>query len=117
MASVFDDIVEDFPGRKIIFAEIGSPSTSLCGSSEALQAEFVRHAFAAWDRHEDTIEAMEFTWMHDISQSALDTYEQYYGLSDACFLDYLATLGLKTADGVSKAAWFVLENEAASRGW
>jgi len=114
---VFDDLVSRFPTKPILFAEIGSPSTSMCGASEALQAEFVRAAFAAWDRHADHIELLDFVWMHDISQGALDTYEHYYGLSDPCFLDYLATLGLKGPNGETKPAWTALADEAGKRGW
>ncbi|MGI9626912.1 MAG: hypothetical protein ACR2QM_08765 [Longimicrobiales bacterium] len=112
-----DAIATAYPGRPVMFAEIGTPSTSQCGSSEALQAAFVREAFAAWDRHATQVEMLEFVWMHDISQDALNTYESYYGLSDACFLDYLATLGLKDAQGVDKPAWVALTEEAAARGW
>ncbi len=117
VGAVFDDVTARYSGRPIIFAEIGSPSTDQCGSSEFLQAEFVREAFAAWDRHADQIEMLEWVWMHDISQAALDTYESYYGLSDPCFLQYLGTLGLKHPDGADKPAWVALSDEADRRGW
>ena len=117
VAAVFDDITARYPGHPIIFGEIGSSSTSQCGSSELLQAEFVREAFKAWDDHADQVEMLEFVWMHDISQEALNVYESYYGLSDVCFLDYLGTLGLKHPDGSDKPAWTALEEEAAARGW
>lgn len=114
---VFDDLVDRFPDLPILFAEIGSPSTSLCGSSEALQAEFVGGTFAAWDRHADRVEYLEFVWMHDISQDALEVYEEYYGVSDECFLEYLGTLGLQSFAGVDKPAWSRLVGEADARGW
>ncbi len=117
VVDVFASIVTRYPNRKIIFAEYGAPSSPNCGSSESRQAEFVRNAFTAWDKHVDAIEAVEFTWMHDISQSALDTYEQYYGLSNPCFLEYLGRLGLKSANGDDKPAWTALTEEAESRGW
>jgi len=113
----FDEVVAASGGLPILFAEIGSPSTDSCGSSEALQAEFVQRAFDAWDRHAESIELLEFVWMHDIDQAALDRYEGYYGLSDPCFLEYLATLGLQSADGTDKAAWTRLVQEAAARDW
>lgn len=114
---VFDWMTVAYAGRPIIFAEIGSPSTTLCGSSEALQAEFVRQTFEAWDQHAEQIEMVEWVWMHDIDQSALDHYEAYYGLSDLCFLEYLGTLGLKHFDGSDKPAWTALAEESARRGW
>jgi len=114
---VFDDIVSRYPGRRIMFAEIGTPSTTQCGSSEALQAEFVAEAFDAWDRNADRIEFLGWVWQHDLPQNAIDTFEQYYGLSDPCFLDYLGTLGLKTFQAQTKPAWTRLETEASRRGW
>jgi len=48
---------------------------------------------------------------------ALDTFEQCYGLSDPGFLEYLATLGLKSHEGQAKPAWTALVSEAAARGW
>ena len=112
-----DEIVAAYPGRPIIFSEIGSPSTEMCGSSHALQAEFITEAFAAWDRHADQIETLEFVWMHDISQEVLGFYEGYYGVSNPCFLEYLGTLGLKSAAGEDKPAWDRLVFEAGRRGW
>jgi hypothetical protein len=43
----------------------------------------------------------------------------YYGLEEADFLEYLATLGLRTyaGDGEDKAAFGVLIEEVARRGW
>lgn len=117
VGGVFDDLVARFPDRPILFTEIGSSSTQSCGSSEASQAEFVRQAFAAWDRHAARIQLLEFVWMHDISQAQLDIYESYYGVSNRCFLEYLGTLGLKRPDGRDKAAWGALVEEAERRGW
>lgn len=117
VGGVFDDMVARFPDRPILFTEIGSPSTQPCGSSEASQAEFVRQAFAAWDRHATRIQLLEFVWMHDISQAQLDVYENYYGVSNRCFLEYLGTLGLKRPDGRDKAAWRALVEQAERRGW
>ncbi len=114
---VFDDVAARFPGRPILFAEIGAPSTDSCGSSTSAQADFVSEAFAAWDRHAEQVELLEFVWMHDIDAAALARYESYYGLSERCFLDYLATLGLQSADGTDKPAWTRLVYEAAARGW
>ncbi len=117
VGGVFDDLASRYSGRPLMFAEIGAPSTERCGSSHSQQAAFITEAFAAWDRHAEQVELLEFVWMHDISESALDTYESYYGLSDPCFLEYLATLGLKSHDGTEKPAWRALMDEATARGW
>lgn len=113
----FDDVVTRSGTLPVLFAEIGAPSSSMCGSSRAAQADFIGRAFEAWDRHSGQVELLEFVWMHDVDQAALDRYEQYYGLSDPCFLDYLATLGLQEPDGTDKPAWARLALEADARGW
>lgn len=117
VADVFDDVTSRFPTHTIAFAEIGAPSTTQCGSSEELQAEFIAEAFRAWDRHASQVDMLEFVWMHDISSEQVAVFENYYGVSDPCFLEYLATLGMKTASGLNKRGWEQLEAEAAARGW
>ena len=112
-------LVAAYPTRLIYFLEIGYPSGAGCGSSDAKQAQFIRRSFKAWDAHAEAIRLMEFTWMHDISQTAVDTYELYYGISNPAFLSYLGTLGLRTytGSGSAKPAWNALTTETAKRAW
>jgi hypothetical protein len=55
----------------------------------------------------------------DASPESVQDWGDYYGLEEADFLEYLATLGLRTyaGDGEDKAAFGVLIEEVARRGW
>jgi hypothetical protein len=115
----FAALVGAYPGRRIRFKELGYPSGALCLSSEALQAEFIRQTFAAWDIYRAEIEQIEFVWLTDISPEVLDQYRLYYGNNDPVFLEYLATLGLRTypALGTDKQGYVTLAEQAHLRGW
>jgi hypothetical protein len=110
-------IATEYSGRRIALLEAGYPSSDLLESSEALQAEFVREIFGAWDEHAAQIEMLNFTWLTDAPEASVDEWERYYGLSDRRFAAYLATLGLRRRDGTSKAALEALASEAHGRGW
>lgn len=113
-----DLIVDAFPGREIWLNEAGYQSGSeFCGSSLTRQAEFYHEFFTAWDDHSDRIRLALFIWLHDISAEQLQEFEDYYGLSDPGFLEYLATLGLCYYDGSAKYAWLQLLEETGARGW
>jgi len=117
---VHDDLaglVALYPGRPIGVLEIGYPSSEVLGSSEALQAEFVRQVFQAWDDHAAEIVLLNFTWLTDASDEAVDGWKNYYGLRDDHFAAYLASLGLRRSDGTPKAALEALASEAHARGW
>ena len=94
-----DSLVAAYPDLPIYFLEIGCPSGPGLGSSEIAQAAFVRAVFRAWDRHAEEIRAVNFTWLTDASPDSINEYGDYYGLKDAAFLEYLATLGLRTYSG------------------
>jgi len=112
-------ILRRFPNKQIYLLETGYPSGALCNSDEAKQAAFVRAMFRVWDRYRDRIPVIEFVWMHDISPSALQFYEAYYGISDPVFLEYLGTLGLRNyaGSGSDKLGFQALCSEAHLRGW
>ncbi len=113
----FATMVSAFPGREIFLAEIGYQSSANCGSSEAAQASFVTNAFAAWDENDTAITRMLWNWQTDITQAALDDFEQAFGLSDPCFLEYLGTLGLRNRDASIKQGWTRFVSEATARGF
>ena len=117
--SAFKEITSKYPDRPIFIMEAGYPSSSDCDSSEAKQAEFIHQVFTAWDAHADQIQLISFTWLTDLHPSSVDEMENYYGLSDHKFGEFLRTLGLRTypGSGVEKEAFTVLKTEAASRGW
>lgn len=111
----FDNICALYPGKEIYFLEAGYPSSPLLNSSDEKQAEFINQTFAAWDEHKDQIKVINFVYMHDVSQSQLDTMVKYYGLNDPKFAAYLGTLGLRTSDGKDKPAWTAFKEAAKAR--
>jgi len=117
---VHDDLagmVSLYLDRPIGVLEAGYPSSEKLGGSEALQAEFVRQVFRAWDAHAAQLKLLNFTWLTDAPEASVEAWTDYYGLHDDRFAAYLATLGLRRADGRSKLAFEVLAAEAHVRGW
>jgi len=92
-------------------------SETACGSSEAMQASFVRSVFAAWDTLPTRIPVVNVNWLTDVSAATLAQWEAYYGLSDPAFLGFLGSLGLRTSAPVEKQAFGALVDEAVARGW
>lgn len=113
----FDRITNAYPKKPIHFLELGYPSSKRLGSSEDAQEHFVMDVFDAWDAHVQQIEAINFTWLHDISPAEVDDFSAYYGIGNEKFLAYLSSLGLRHADGTEKPAFIELEREATMRGW
>jgi hypothetical protein len=106
-----------YPKRSIALLEAGCPSSLDCHSSTALQAEFVRRLFAAWDAHAAQIVSVTFSWQTDISPEATAGFGKYYGVSAKPFAAFLGSLGLRTYEGKDKPAWNTLNEEAKARGW
>lgn len=114
-----DQLTAAFPGRRLHLSEAGYPSSSTCASSDALQAQFVRQMFRAWDEHSESIRFIQFEWLHDLSQAEVTALGAYYGISSPAFLEYLRTLGLRTfsGTGLDKPGIQALRNQARLRGW
>jgi len=110
-------VVKQANGKPIFFMEIGYSSGAIVNSSPDKQKEFVIEVFNAWDKNIEHVKAINFVWMYDISEADTLYYNEYYGISDSKFLDYLATLGLKHNDGKPKPAWIALQEEVSKRGW
>ena len=108
----FAQVTSRYPGRTIYFAELGYPSSTVCGGSEQRQATFVREAFAAWRQHRAQVRLVTFTWLTDIPPARLEELETYYGINGVCFGEYLGTLGLRHTDGTPKPAYYALKEEA-----
>ncbi len=119
---VADDLAEMVAlaqGKPIYLLEAGYPSSEVCNSSEAMQAEFVRQIFRAWDAHPEDIPLISFSWLSDLSPKVVQDFQSYYGLQNQAFGEYLRTLGLRTWPGAGedKAAFLTLQAEAHARGW
>jgi hypothetical protein len=105
--------VKDFPamillggGKPIVLQEIGYPSNSLNGSSEAMEAQFVTQAFESWRNAGSRISYFNYFLEHDFSQTDCDSFGEFYGISnDVAFESYLCSLGLRRVDGTPKPAW------------
>lgn len=117
--SDFATLVNLYPAKQICFYQYGFPSSTVCNSSETLQAQFIAQTFTTWDTYADHVKMIDFTWLHDLDTALVHYYKDYYGLGDPIFLEYLRTLGLRTwnGSGTNKAAFYQLQCEAKRRGY
>lgn len=113
----FGEIITLYPVKDIYFLELGYPSSEVCNSSEAKQAEFIAETFHAWDTYAGQIKIINFAWLNEIPASSIKSLENYYGFSDKGFSAYLGSLGLLNEDGSEKMAFEQLKAEAEVRGW
>lgn len=117
----FGALVAAYPdtSQPIYFVECGFASSSLCNSSETLQADFWRAVFAAWDTYRANIAYLTIFKSTDWSSAVVNQLGQYYGLQDTVFKEYLRTLGVRTwaGDGTDKAAYTQIQCELAARNW
>jgi hypothetical protein len=110
-------LLQQYSDKPVYLLEAGCPSSSFLGSSEAQQAAFVREVFRFWDAHQRQLKAVNFIWLHDISEAQVQSYTKYYGIGQRGFAEYLGTLGLRYHDGKDKQAFQTLRQEAKSRDW
>jgi hypothetical protein len=104
------------PGKRIVVREAGYPTASACGSDEASQVAFVSAMFGAWDRHADRISIVTFRELADTSADTAAAQALRAGRSDAPFLAFLQSLGLRTAER-SKPGFAALIRDARARGF
>ncbi len=106
------------PGAKPVrLLEIGFPTSSVCGSSEALQAEFITRMFASWDDYSNRIREIDYFCLHDFDPAIITVLETYYGVSSPQFAGFLGTLGLRAwaGDGGAKSGYQRFKEEVARR--
>lgn len=113
-----DAIIAAAGSKQIVLQEIGYPSGYLPtpgnGSSELKQAQFYANVFEALATRPQ-IRAVSALQLSDWSPAAIDTYVTNYGISDAAFREYLASLGVrKHADGAPKTAYATFLSELVS---
>ncbi len=113
----FGTLANTYPSKNLYFMEIGYPSGTGNGSSEAIQAWAVHVMFQAWDQYAARIPLLNFVWLHEKSQAEVDQYVQYYGINDPGFASFLGSLGLRTNDGVDKLSFVTMKSETMSRGF
>lgn len=119
VASDFTTLVNVFPSKKLWFYQYGYPSSGTCNSSNALQTQFITQTFLSWDTHAANIEMIDFTWLHDYDAAQVNFWGNYYGITNAAFLEFLRTLGLRTwnGNGGDKPAMVELRCQARQRGF
>lgn len=119
VANDFAALVLQYPHKPIYLMELGYPGGALCNSSLQKQSAFITAAFNAWDDYRDEIKMINLTWLHDLSSDGIQTLANYYEIDHPNFVEYLATLGLRTyaGSGADKPAFTTLQTEAAARGW
>ncbi|AUM12982.1 hypothetical protein [Ketobacter alkanivorans] len=100
--------------RPWVFQEVGYPASTIGGSSEAMQAEFVRQVFATWRDANGRIPFLNWFLLHDFSTELVDQFVGYYGVNNPNFRAYLDSLGLRNRNNTDKQAWTVLLQEAES---
>lgn len=121
VATHFSELVAAYPDtiQPIYLVECGYASSTLCNSSEQIQAEFWSEVFAAWDTHYDHIKYLTIFKSTDWSVDIVNQLGQYYNLQDTVFLEYLRTLGLRTwpGNGTNKQAYEQVLCELQDRNW
>ena len=121
VATDFNTMVELIQGKAIILQECGYASSSVNGSSESAQADFISAVFNAWDDHDDRIKLIDFAWQYDVSESTADQWVIDYGMSgnlyENTFKHYLWSIGLHNHDSSEKLAMQRLRDELQLRAW
>lgn len=117
----FGELVSEYPDttQPIYFVECGYASSTLCNSSETLQADFWTEVFNAWDSYQANIKYITVFKSTDWSTEIVNQLGQYYGLQDTIFKEFLRTLGVRTwhDDGTNKEAYNRIKCELDSRNW
>jgi len=99
------EVFKQYKDKPVYLLEAGCPSSGFLGSSEARQAEFVRQLFNFWDANRRRLKVVNFIWLHDISDTEVQSYTKYYNVGQRGFAEYLGTLGLRHHDGRDKEAF------------
>lgn len=88
-------------------SEVGYPSNGCGASSEEAQAAFHMGLAEAQTSYPE-LTLVQRVWSHDIAAAQVSAYVDYYNSEDSCFLAFLNSLGLLTANGRAKPAFTAL---------
>jgi hypothetical protein len=104
--------------KPIVFKEFGYATGSALGGSDAGQVTFVTDAFTAWDANAARVPLVVYSRMFDGSGSDCAAEAIAYGEgSNAAFIEFLCTLGLRTFGDQAKPAWSTFTQAAMARTW
>jgi hypothetical protein len=113
----WDSLLEQHPGKRVHAQEAGHPSSALCRSSEAEQADCFSAVFRAWDRHADRLDIVYIAFLTDWDPAGIDEIASYYGVADPAFKGFLGSLGIRNFDTTPKAAYERIRSETMARGF
>jgi hypothetical protein len=104
--------------KPVVFKELGYATGSDLGGSDAGQVQFVTDAFTAWDANASRVPLLVYSRMFDGSGSDCQAEANAYGEgSNAAFVEFLCTLGLRTYGDQAKPAWTTFTQAASARTW
>jgi hypothetical protein len=103
--------------KPILLQEVGFPSSTALGSSEALQATFVQSVFTAWLNAGDNIPYLNFFLLHDDTPAACQQIAAQFSVSDPNFVLFFCSLGLRNSNGTDKMAWPALKAASQANGF
>jgi hypothetical protein len=115
VAKDFQTVIRLAGQRKIVMQEIGLPASPDVGSSDELQAEFVRTVFSNLRQHREQIEMASFFSQFDFSTDLLNVFVTYYQNPDSKFRSFLGSLGMRRRDGSARPALTVFREELNRR--
>jgi hypothetical protein len=117
--TAFKTLLNLYPVKPIFFVELGYPSSTVCKSSPAMQAQFIDEIFSAWDSAASHVTAINFMQLHDFSPQQVQYYSGFYRIQDTIFKEYLGSYGLRTYPGVgsNRPAFDHLSCRASERGY
>ena len=88
-------------------------SSPLTGSSESKQARFFCELFRALDAHAKRIPRLALLRLNDVTPDEAQALAGPYGSSTPGFVEYLRTLGLRSAADSDKPSFSIAAGEAA----
>ncbi len=102
----FARMVRAAGNKPLLLQEAGFPADPLLNSSEEKQAAFVDAVFDQTAKYRAKIGFVNFFLLHDFGRALVDGFVGYYGLpNNARFRAFLATLGLRRANGTPRRTW------------
>lgn len=117
VAADLDALAAALPaGKPIVLREVGYPTAPACGGSPAAQGAFVSAVFGSWDRHADRFSVVTVRELVDRDAATAAAQAERYARSDAAFLGFLGSLGLRDGSQ-SKPGLGTLIGEARARGF
>ena len=118
VAEEFNEMLETAKAKPILLQEVGFPSDStVLGSSEQLQAQFVIDVFEAWKQAGHQIVYLNFFLLHDAAPDVCQQIANQFGQTNPNFVAFFCSLGLIKSDGTAKAGWNAVVNEAHQAGF